>query len=113
MSELKPCPFCGGEAVEFTWKHDLSNSYMAVVRCDVCKVRAERGFGAEEAVKAEAIEAWNTRHERTCHVEKSVHDIYGSWHYLSCGHRVDTWIEDPPKYCSKCGARVKEDADEK
>lgn len=46
--------------------------------------------------------------ERTCHVVKSVHDVLDSWHYLSCGHRADTWLDDPPKYCPVCGARVEE-----
>lgn len=44
--------------------------------------------------------------ERTCSVRESYHDVDGSWHYLTCGHRADTWLDDPPEYCPNCGARV-------
>jgi Lar family restriction alleviation protein len=61
VSELKPCPFCGGEAsTEFidyegdTWvgKHE-------VICCnDTCVVQPNTdGFEPEE----DAIKAWNTR----------------------------------------------------
>lgn len=44
--------------------------------------------------------------ERTCSVDESVHDFDGSWHYLTCGHRADTWHDAPPNYCPTCGARI-------
>lgn len=56
MYELKPCPFCGGEA-------DCNNSgfvkngrHMWAVECLQCGVVTE--FFNEEA---EAVEAWNRR----------------------------------------------------
>ena len=48
--ELKPCPFCGGEAEWFINKH----AYM--VECQNCYAR-----GSLELTKQDAIEAWNTR----------------------------------------------------
>lgn len=48
--KLKPCPFCGGEAVV----HTLGTGYM--VECLECAVRT-----VCENTKAEAIAAWNGR----------------------------------------------------
>lgn len=52
MIELKPCPFCGGEASLITISSD--NRYFAV--CDDCDNRTNECFEVEEA-----IEAWNRR----------------------------------------------------
>lgn len=51
MSELKPCPFCGGEQV--TTK---KGKYMWWCKCEKCN--AESGVRSK---KEEAIEAWNRR----------------------------------------------------
>lgn len=51
MDELKPCPFCGGEArldMDFDWSY---------VYCINCQAQIERAW------KKEAIEAWNRRAE--------------------------------------------------
>lgn len=54
MEELKPCPFCGGEA---TVKR-IESIYRYRVSCDKCPVEVGRHwFGTKE----EAIEAWNRR----------------------------------------------------
>jgi Lar family restriction alleviation protein len=50
MSELKPCPFCGGEA--HLHIHDRYG-----VECDVCGM----GLGCIMPTKEQAIEAWNRR----------------------------------------------------
>ena len=52
MAELKPCPFCGGEA--HTYKNNLWH-----VACE----RAHNGCVTMSAfiTEAEAVEAWNTR----------------------------------------------------
>ena len=57
--ELKPCPFCGGEAVLRTsvfFKHD------AYVRCKKCgaKSMSYPSASAEDA-RLRTIEAWNRR----------------------------------------------------
>lgn len=52
MTELKPCPFCGGKA--YVQEH-LSGLYRSVI-CKVC-CAATRMFQKEK----EAIEAWNRR----------------------------------------------------
>jgi Lar family restriction alleviation protein len=58
--ELKPCPFCGGEA-EF---HSLLPRYDdAFVRCPNCEIDGPRFGGNDdrEGSNAQAIAAWNTR----------------------------------------------------
>src|SRR5574344_1038545 len=55
MSELKPCPFCGGEA------HTSLIQSMWFVECDKKDCGALLGFDAEKVGKEEAITAWNRR----------------------------------------------------
>lgn len=56
MSDLKPCPFCGGEASIF---EDSSHSTAYEVACfnGDCKVEPH----VWEETKSVAIDAWNTR----------------------------------------------------
>lgn len=51
--ELKPCPFCGGRAVES--ETHAAQHWWYSVECLLC------GAEITEAVAAEAITAWNTR----------------------------------------------------
>lgn len=77
MTELKPCPFCGGEARLYST--ESRQSYRrAVVKCKSCGAELRREGGgfpdfpgvcdefekrrlSNERAKAEAVEAWNTR----------------------------------------------------
>ena len=52
MAELKPCPFCGGEAELFTY-----GDGKFLPKCSVCWGMIEEWFSSEE----EAAEAWNRR----------------------------------------------------
>ena len=59
MSELKPCPFCGGKGrlksyISGKWKKKAF--YYA--ECSVCGVRTALSY-----VLGEAVEAWNRRTE--------------------------------------------------
>ncbi len=62
MSELLPCPFCGGE-VRLTYEGEFLRANPATeewwANC------AECGSGCTDSAKnkAEAIKAWNTRNE--------------------------------------------------
>ena len=61
MGELKPCPFCGGEAKIFENGEERKSKYYFV---DVlCKDMNCRGCSSclEYRNKQEAIEAWNRR----------------------------------------------------
>jgi len=56
MKEVKPCPFCGGEAtMDYRFEDDPSGF---VVYCTKCGVH---GYYCEDA--DEAVAKWNTRAE--------------------------------------------------
>lgn len=125
MDELKPCPFCGGEAKPSGERFE--NTILSWVYCTRCG--AAGGYLHSEA---EAIEAWNTRAdtatlyedgfylhgrkfvpERTCRMTDrgecsecgayivrawtEVHDFNGDM------KRIDLRSHN---YCPNCGARV-------
>lgn len=52
QSELKPCPFCGGEAMIAATLDDM---YRPMCKTDGC------AFLESNVTRAEAIAAWNTR----------------------------------------------------
>ena len=103
MSDLKPCPFCGGEASVKMW---CEPDTPFLVMCESCKSSVK-----DYATEAEAIEAWNRRDERTAKVEsrKWRKDLTliggGSWSgkCQECGR----WVKSNEcTYCPKCGARL-------
>lgn len=128
MNELRPCPFCGGRAV------DLHATYYGggerrnkprvafYVRCGACGARGPmfkaRGEGFSpiserdhDRQRARALDAWNRRAERTCRMGAP---IDGEYRCSECGYlQKETYRHDKgwdkPRYCSHCGAKVVSD----
>ena len=64
-TELKPCPFCGGEVQVFSTGDEPRN--IAYVECTYCYIRGQqfeqlREWEVGTHIEA-AIKAWNTRHQ--------------------------------------------------
>ena len=55
MSELKPCPFCGGNAYECDYTHPNGGDWY-FVKCDVCDAKSDE-YHTQEV----ANNKWNTR----------------------------------------------------
>lgn len=97
MTELLPCPFCGGEDLEIdhAQTYDVYHPDVYEVHCVECG-----GRGGEGWTEAESIEAWNTRAERTCHDETKSRDFFTC---SNCHEPIGKWA---PNYCPYCGAKV-------
>ena len=94
MTELKPCPFCGGEAVL------CENTDYAYVYCKECGSQTDESHGTAGA----AVAAWNTRAERTCHInwDKELFCFVCD----SCDYISMMAPDSRPTYCPNCGAKV-------
>jgi len=117
MSELKLCPFCGGEADVHSWWSDADECGRASVGCKresysngyECARIYIRRCDAKTAER-DAIRIWNTRHRETCEVVSSY--SYGIsadeiWDYeLSCGHVYTAVGKESPSFCEECGREV-------
>ena len=124
MSDLKPCPFCGGEAFTYsmeTWwvSHacDCLGKYIGTKEHQTeseaiaaWNSRADYHGYEQAAIEAwESIKAWNSRAERTCKQEERGWGTEGDHArvWLTCGHdcMVPT-VQDLPNYCPSCGCKV-------
>ena len=102
MTELKPCPFCGGEA-------KILRDIHGVVSCSCGAVVTAK----HKNDTAEAIAAWNSRAERTCKWElEHSGTLYDKWRCSKCGYlhvesRTDGGATDfDPNFCPNCGSKV-------
>lgn len=110
MSELRECPFCGGEASVYE-----SNRYPSsgnritgyTVICtdmDCINYRADDWY---ERTEKRAIERWNARAERTCVLEDIPYEP-GRWEGVRCSSCgvTDEDTDLSGNYCPNCGARL-------
>lgn len=98
--ELKPCPFCGGEAEFETYGGTACAVTCRKCRCGTPTVSLNDG--------ERAVEAWNRRAERTCRAvmppcEPGVEEIPVC---SECGKQL--LLDDDECYCPNCGARLVE-----
>lgn len=100
--ELKPCPFCGGEARIV----QASGRMLFCVVCDDCDASGGHYFTEEDAATA-----WNDRAERTCHLVETDHEYEASYRCTECKRVVWADFKGNPKpnYCPNCGAKVVEE----
>lgn len=109
-SDLLFCPFCGGEAKEFTGEDAAPHRW--TVECDSCGAHV----GSDTRHKARA--KWNRRAERTCRNASFDPECFrcsecGAEDYTS--DSLTMWHEGGPVdicYCPVCGARIVEVSDE-
>jgi hypothetical protein len=78
MSELKPCPFCGGVAARDIILEDGSNYGGEIIVCKRCLASTRVFFGGKEGLE----ESWNTRTPAPAEVEGLVDRINDE---LFCG----------------------------
>lgn len=106
MSELKPCPFCGGEAELVYSEPGHEDRIWCIVRCKDWNCPGEH-LNEWYATDDDAIGKWNTRYERTCDIEDWFDHGDDVTFDLSCGHSCFLDRDDLPLvYCYKCGAKV-------
>lgn len=110
MGDLLPCPFCGGEPDEY------EGEYGNGIYCMECGAMVGEpihlGFDIAERVSYEqAVEAWNTRAERTCklvrHGSLANMPSFVCWSCSECGfgwHHSEN--DNQFSYCPNCGAMV-------
>ena len=138
MTELKPCPFCGGTKLKIDRKSRLAGRngldmrvemHTYSVRCNHCHARGGAAGGrviytpwtrcapppdwatTDKALEEKAIEAWNKRAE----------EVHGRWmeHYRSgvtvteggVSSCCDMWNDRRSNYCPHCGAKMDGGAD--
>lgn len=127
--ELKPCPFCGGEAHVYlagngpaelsAWRYNIECDHLP--ECPISTsgdVVGDLDACSDDLDKL--TEAWNRRAERTCRPEVC-DDGAGAWgvYCSECGYRfagpygkrevpehMATRRDIMPRYCPSCGARV-------
>ena len=127
MSELRECPFCGGEVSIETYENpmpytndtgktlwrDEPEGY--VIECKNHKWSNSKhplagdlalySWDTSEESKSALIEAWNTRAERTCEnmAEQCFREAYNAFLCSRCGANTAYTNVD---YCPNCGAKV-------
>lgn len=110
MSELKPCPFCGGEAfvrIDVALNPTQARYNVGCDKNSYC--HGWYGHSRYYNTEAEAAAAWNTRHVETCRITSKgepEYDVITRDYEFSCGHTIAWGHVYEPNYCPNCGRRV-------
>ena len=64
MTELKPCPFCGGKAFVSAKLPYFGERFTLAVVCEKCNASSKH-----KNFEDEAIEAWNRRYEPVSEID--------------------------------------------
>ena len=98
-SDLKPCPFCGGEAR----KVYKSTGQTTHIECAKCKAQFPKS-----TMNNRYDEAWNARVERTC--KRVLFKPTGVLVCSDCGAGMPKQLDKHCylHYCPNCGAKVVE-----
>lgn len=89
MSELRPCPFCGGEASRvYTDEHPRGEKKVHI-ECDICNAKSDWQF----ARIASADNWWNQRHKSRNAVPPSTEDAR-QWKSEQSGVFVSSELDD-------------------
>lgn len=93
MSDLKPCPFCGGVPLR-----DSHGAFGLCIRCSACGAML-----SSKATPGRLDVAWNRRAERTCRNLSSI-----GWKFTcsECHSSIRPGESNMPSYCPDCVARV-------
>lgn len=104
MSELLPCPFCGSE----TYLYEAKDYY--ALGCENIGCHGNWTHSRVYETKEEAIEAWNTRAERTCRIVENERysDMYDGpiVSCTQCEAPLPKIFTGPYNFCPNCGAKV-------
>lgn len=118
--DLKPCPFCGSTNISACYDPHDPRDFIVV--CNSCLAQSSAAFSARKA-----INKWNKRVERTCHIVTTRRSFSQTQDKISkkcseCGHvfgeteirpllpgfgdMIEIGSVDIPNYCPNCGAKV-------
>lgn len=106
--KLKPCPFCGGEAILMSRETNYFATRFFVI-CDNCHASSKWCKNKEEAA-----EAWNRRAEQTdtkpIKTGEWLEDEYAYFRCSKCGYEQDQ-PETVTPYCPGCGAHMEDESE--
>ena len=119
MEELKPCPFCGGEAGVYYFAH-YDNECTVICSNPDCRASVSaRSRGSMTTAYNRARKLWNRRAERAC---RNVSYCGNEFECSICGANLsggdelgyvltvgEWYAESSIRYCPNCGARVVEE----